>query len=403
MGGWQTVMGVIQCKGHDVIREWAIAAKSGDVQDVSGSVDVNESSSRPRTAQRREVTLALGVVFGGALTLAVVGALLPVIAGWIQALLAALLIGAPILVLKGSDKTIDDFGVDFGEVRQTLRLTLGVMMVITPPFLVGFHLLQTTAFEQRADWSFSGLDRWDEALRDTPSAPCERSAASGEVFVWLQGSVIWIVSPPDQRLGATITSPPKAARVVHCRDSGPVAKGLLAVEANVEIVNAAGRGLYIDLAKADSVDLNLTLDGLPIPVDKLRTGAFATEAERAGQVTGSTSPWWLLTFLVVHLGLVALPEEWFFRGYLQGRLDGQFGTPWRLGSVAFGPGLLLSSLAFTLLHPILIPGLHRLLVFFPSLLFGLLRAKTGNIGASVWVHALCNLLQAVTVGMYHAT
>jgi membrane protease YdiL (CAAX protease family) len=60
----------------------------------------------------------------------------------------------------------------------------------------------------------------------------------------------------------------------------------------------------------------------------------------------------------------------------------------------------VSALWFALLHPILLPGVHRLLVFFPALLFGYLRARTGNIGAAVVIHATSNLLLAILVGMY---
>jgi membrane protease YdiL (CAAX protease family) len=35
------------------------------------------------------------------------------------------------------------------------------------------------------------------------------------------------------------------------------------------------------------------------------------------------------------------------------------------------------------------PG--RLAVFFPSLVFGWLRARTGGVGAAIAFHALCNL------------
>ena len=350
---------------------------------------------------RSEIGRALGVVFGGTVALAFVGALLPVIAAWIQALLAALLIATPIVVLRGGGKTVDDFGVDFGRPMRTTRITVLTMLVISPPFLLGHHLLQSALFERSADWSLANLERWDEALRDAPDAPCERAASTGEVFVWTQRSVIWIVSPPDQRLEATITSQPVIARPVTCTERGPVASGSVNQGDDGRLTVESGRGLFLDVGEAKSWELHLSLDGAPVEARALKTGAFSTSAEQDGHVTGSKSLWWLLTFLVVHLGLVALPEEWFFRGYLQGRLDERFGTPWRIGGVACGPGLVLASVAFTLLHPILIPGVHRLLVFFPSLLFGWLRARTGNIGAAVWVHALCNLLQAVTIGMYY--
>ena len=46
------------------------------------------------------------------------------------------------------------------------------------------------------------------------------------------------------------------------------------------------------------------------------------------------------------------------------------------------------------------PHPARLAVFFPSLLFGWLRARTGGIGTSVIFHAMCNLFVAVLARGY---
>ncbi len=50
-----------------------------------------------------------------------------------------------------------------------------------------------------------------------------------------------------------------------------------------------------------------------------------------------------------------------------------------------------------------LPYAARLAVFFPSLLFGWLRSRTGGIGASTVFHALCNTwseLLGVGYGLY---
>lgn len=89
--------------------------------------------------------------------------------------------------------------------------------------------------------------------------------------------------------------------------------------------------------------------------------------------------------------LIALPEEAFYRGYLQTSLDDAW--PWRapiLGA-RVGPALLVTSLVFAIGHVVTIPAPARLAVFFPALLFGWLRARTGGIGAGVAFHALCNV------------
>ncbi len=92
------------------------------------------------------------------------------------------------------------------------------------------------------------------------------------------------------------------------------------------------------------------------------------------------------------LVVIALPEEAFFRGYVQSRLDEVFPKTVRLFGFPLGPSIVITSMLFAIGHVLTIPSPERLAVFFPSLLFGSLRARTGGIGASVVLHALCNLL-----------
>jgi membrane protease YdiL (CAAX protease family) len=89
--------------------------------------------------------------------------------------------------------------------------------------------------------------------------------------------------------------------------------------------------------------------------------------------------------------IIALPEEAFYRGYLQSRLDEAFSARVRVLGAELGPGLLLSSAIFALGHLATIHEPARLAVFFPALLFGWLRARTGGVGASVVFHASCNV------------
>lgn len=91
------------------------------------------------------------------------------------------------------------------------------------------------------------------------------------------------------------------------------------------------------------------------------------------------------------LVLIALPEESFYRGYLQSRLDTVWPPRLRVLGAALGPGILVTSVIFALGHFATIREPARLAVFFPALLFGWLRARTGGVGAGVVFHALCNL------------
>ena len=60
-------------------------------------------------------------------------------------------------------------------------------------------------------------------------------------------------------------------------------------------------------------------------------------------------------------------------------------------TLAVGPGILAASAIFALGHIATIHAPARLAVFFPALVFGWLRARTGGIGASIAYHALCNV------------
>lgn len=106
------------------------------------------------------------------------------------------------------------------------------------------------------------------------------------------------------------------------------------------------------------------------------------------------------------LVIIALPEEAFYRGYLQSRLDEAlpgFGSrrdpvtqelvPIRLNvlGASIGPALFLTSLIFAAGHFATIREPARLAVFFPSLLFGWLRQRTRGVGAGILFHASCNV------------
>lgn len=100
----------------------------------------------------------------------------------------------------------------------------------------------------------------------------------------------------------------------------------------------------------------------------------------------------LLEFCAVQLVVVALPEEAFFRGYLQTALDRAWGRQIEVLGAKVGPALLVSSAIFAVGHFATIPNPARFAVFVPSLLFGWLRARTGGVGAGIAFHAMCNLL-----------
>jgi len=122
---------------------------------------------------------------------------------------------------------------------------------------------------------------------------------------------------------------------------------------------------------------------------------IATANSWAGLHVGST-----LNEVLGQVALIALPEEAFYRGYLQTRLDDAWTGRVRIFGAPVGFSILVTSAIFALGHLLTIHDAGRLAVFFPSLLFGWLRARTGGVGASIAFHASCNLFSATLLQAY---
>ncbi len=174
---------------------------------------------------------------------------------------------------------------------------------------------------------------------------------------------------------------------------------------------------------AEIRDFGLSLGGLlePAPLEGkrlLREGLQALAT--AGLTAALIFPWFWFGFriwwkveefqpapfgpvLADALGqllVIALPEEAFYRGYLQTSFDRALGRPYRLLGANIGFGLPLASAIFAVGHLLTEVNLNRLAVFFPALVFGLLRARTSGIGASIVFHALCNLFASYLLHSY---
>jgi membrane protease YdiL (CAAX protease family) len=91
------------------------------------------------------------------------------------------------------------------------------------------------------------------------------------------------------------------------------------------------------------------------------------------------------------LFLVALPEEFFFRAFLQGGLERLARRKLALPGARVGWGLPAAAALFALAHLVAQGAPAALLVFFPGLVFGWLWARRASLAGPVIFHALCNL------------
>lgn len=107
-----------------------------------------------------------------------------------------------------------------------------------------------------------------------------------------------------------------------------------------------------------------------------------------------------LMLIGYHLFFVAIPEEMFYRGYMQARLDEVWEPRWKVLGATIGPGLIVTCIVFAAGHSIVQPQWWHFAIFIPSLVFGWMRARTNDIIAGALFHAWCNITVAFLDTLY---
>jgi uncharacterized protein len=244
--------------------------------------------------------------------------------------------------------------------------------------------------------------------------------------------------PPLEPLGAAPPTPPASASA--SAPARPLAIAALTTVAVTIISYATPRsyaGTFVGLAflaatwvlvlrhdeatvRAHGLSLGGLLEPAPLSARRLAGAALHATAWAALLAALAFPPFWYgyrlywgaaepfvlrlpaaaLDEISAQLLVVALPEEAFFRGYLQSALDRAWPPRLRVLGASLGPGWLVSAAIFALGHVLTIRHPARLAVFFPALVFGWLRSRTGGIGASLLFHAACNLFSATLARGY---
>ena len=92
--------------------------------------------------------------------------------------------------------------------------------------------------------------------------------------------------------------------------------------------------------------------------------------------------------------VVALPEEFFYRGFIQTRLRDAWPQGRKFLGARLGPAFWVTAVLFALGHLAIFQA-WRLSVFFPALMFGWLREKTGSVMGAAFLHGTFNLAMLV--------
>lgn len=350
--------------------------------------DPTPAGPAPAAPPRRpalDAVVVWGVTFVGLLVLGVLRAFVPFVATNLLAFVAVLFLYLPLFLLWRRREDPADLGITSRGWPRDVAVAGVAMLALFPPFVLGYHLWHGMLLDHPPTFAAERLARWSPPL-DGPPRDLETSSA---VHVWAVGDRLAVTGGARLEGGHEVTlqadTPCAAVSGAFVGPGCPAERVVCRVGPETGCVVRAPEWRRLTVRAAS---------GPP-----LRVGELGEEAGSAPSFDRDLTWWWV--FVLVQLGLVALPEEVFYRGYLQSRFDRRWPPRWRFLGANVGPGLFATAALFALGHLAIDPGPQRLAVFFPALLFGWLRARTGTVVAAVVVHGASNVLIRAVASFYY--
>jgi len=110
-----------------------------------------------------------------------------------------------------------------------------------------------------------------------------------------------------------------------------------------------------------------------------------------GYAPGHGLPASVLVLVGYQICFVAIPEEFFYRGYFQTRLNEVYPRKFMIFGVPMGWGSVIAALFFAFGHTLVLFQWWHFATFFPGMVFAWLREKTDGVFAGALFHAVCNI------------
>ncbi|MCB9779003.1 MAG: CPBP family intramembrane metalloprotease [Alphaproteobacteria bacterium] len=108
----------------------------------------------------------------------------------------------------------------------------------------------------------------------------------------------------------------------------------------------------------------------------------------------------VLTLVAYQLFFVAIPEEFFYRGYVQTRLNEHWPRRFLIFGTPMGWGSVMAALYFAFGHSLVEVHWWHFATFFPGMVFAWMRERTGGVVAGAVFHAACNITVVLLDGYY---
>lgn len=339
--------------------------------------------SLPTAPSHRELLLATV----GMLLLLLLFDLLGHAVGWVGSNLLVFVAGTFLLLpdLAWPEGRIHPSQADRPRREQVRGIFVGAVAgcVVLVGFVPGYHLWNSSIADRSLSPSLGALSQPanELSLRPSPTEPTD-------LTIERDGRDLLLRWQPATESSLRLSS-----------------DGLLSpVSGSPRPVATEGHALSLELGPDRPLSLRLRVEGASELKGELSAPAnlwLGSELEE--KATSFTIPYglgWIPWMLLMQIVLVAIPEETYFRGYLQRRFALRWPEQERRGFFHLSRANLLTSAIFALAHVVIGFQPGRLAVFFPSLLFGRLAERTGGLAASVTLHMLSNLMMHLVSTQY---
>lgn len=294
------------------------------------------------------------------------------------------------------------YGIATGSISYSWKKAVYISLIVLIPYTFAYHYWQV--FQGRSvDYNTAALSKWPESLEGVPSV---RTIDPGEVRWYTQRDRIywhWKLKKNEKsiKIQMKVDANSQWQWVGRSRGIKIQEQERTSLATRTFIIKGNKSGYLIAKSNTNTMKLKAWIDRQKLSSDRLLLGPFM---QQQAQWDFQRTYIWILYLLLTQLFLVAIPEEVFYRGYMQTRLDQLVGKDQIWWGAAFNfKSALLCSLFFAVAHFATIPHGTRFAVFFPSLLFGWMRRAYGNTLTPAIFHALCNVWIHLLWGFYQGS
>ena len=372
------------------------------------------------TAERKglfkEVIMPFSVATGVIILLTHGMGVLPFLKPYVSWLVAGTFIGIPAWSLRKRGENWESIGAIRESWSQYLKPALVLAAVVFPLYAVGYHGVQTMVLDREFEPAELELLIEDSGplslLIEGPKAIDKRPEQLGlkPLEIWEERGAIYVLwnLSKGERLDLSFNTDGtwdstkglllKEDGLYHRKQTD--SRVVKTDDHSIRVTANQSGGLSLQSIHATSLGITALLNDVAIPKDKVALGEFRLPPASPGPWNFSRSFLWLLPVLLMHIVMVGVPEEIFYRGFIQTRLRSYFPDRWTFLGTSWGPSVILTSILFALGHFLIELDPARLIVFFPSLLFGWMKNRVGTIGSVAVFHGLCNVLLNVMQRFY---